>query len=467
MLVSEDIGGVTDALLPRAILWGSCLLVLGRIAIFAMLGPQALEPDTTQLVLWSSTLRECLATGMLGACGGAGHFPLFQYLPALALGAAGFEPAAIVRALAVVSFAAFLGLLMAGWRALPASREARALWLVVMGSGPLLFYAQSSFGEALAAFLVAAAVASCWNRLPAPGIAALFALAGITKEIAPPILMVLGVIAVLANEIPRARMGRSLWAVAVGSLLAVVANASFNVARFGVPYNQILLGPGMPLVPLSERPSFFLGLWFSPNGGLVFFWTSFVAVLAIVLAHSWRPAPAKIPAYGVALVLAALTYGLSGWWAPFGWIAWGPRLLLPWIPACLMILLRAYPKETLVLGQLGGAARAAIFAVIAIAGLSQFSALYGLEVIQRIFGPAPGCPSIPTDPANQAQYYFHCMRYYVWEPRIPLGRLFGAALQPPATPFALAYLVALLGWYRIAASQRRTLARRVGITPAP
>ena len=131
-------------------------------------------------------------------------------------------------------------------------------------------------------------------------------------------------------------------------------------------------------------------------------------------------------------------------------------MLLPWIPACLLILLRAHPREALMLGRLSGGAQVAMITILAIAGLSQFSALYGLELIHSIFGPAPGCPSIPTDPVNQAEYYFHCMRYYVWEPRMPLGRLLAAGLQPPATPFALAYLVALLGWYRIAAGRPST-----------
>jgi hypothetical protein len=348
---------------------------------------------------------------------------------------------------------AFAGLLAVGWRVLP-SPDLRALWVVVIGSGPLLFYAQSSFGEALAAALVTAAVASCWGRRSAVGIAALFALAGITKEFAPPVLAALGVIAVLADEHLSVRRGRALAAIAVGSVLAAVVNTSFNLLRFGVPYNAILLGPSMPDVPWSVRPSFFFGLWFSPNGGLVYFWTSFVAVLAGVLARHWRPVRRHVPLYAVVLVLAALTFGLSGWWAPFGWIAWGPRLILPWIPACLLILLRAHPTEALVLGRMRLGVRVAVFALLAVAGLSQFSALYGLEVIQNIFGPAPGCPSIPTDPGREPFYYFSCMRVYVWEPRIPLGRLFTAGLWPPATPFALAYMVALLGWYRMATTRR-------------
>jgi len=450
--------------MSRAVLWGASCLVLARLAAFALTGSQGLEFDTHQLVLQSVALRLCLAADALGACEGAGHFPLIQHLPTFPLVALGYQPMEVLRVFAIASFASFLGLLVVGWHTLRASHSARALWLVVLGSGPLLYYSQSSFGESLAAFLVAAAVASSWSRIPAPGIAAVFALAGITKEFAPPVLMALGLIGVFWGQVPRARVGRRLGAVAIGSLLAVVANASFNLLRFGVPYNQILLGPTIPVVPLSERPSFFLGLWFSPNGGLLFFWASFVAVLVSVLVQDWRSFVAKAPACLVVCVLAALTFGLSGWWAPFGWIAWGPRLLLPWIPACLLILLRVYPSEVLALSRLSTGAHVAMVMVLAVAGLSQFSALYGLELIHSIFGPAPGCPSIPTDPVNQAEYYFHCMRYYVWEPRMPLGRLLASGLQPPATPFALAYLLALLGWWRVV---RRGAVGVAGTSPAP
>ena len=282
--------------MSRAVLWGASVLVLGRLAVFALTGAQGLEWDTHQLVLQNAALSLCLATGTLGACEGAGHFPLFQHLPAFPLVAWGYQPMDVLRVLAVASFASFAGLLVVGWKTLQPSREAGALWLVVLSSGPLLYYSQSSFGESLAAFLVAAAVASSWSRLSAPGIAALFALAGITKEFAPPVLMALGLIGIFWGHVPRTQIGRRLGAVAIGSLVAIVANASFNLLRFGVPYNQILLGPTIPLVPLSERPSFFLGLWFSPNGGLLFFWVSFVAVLVSVLVQDWRSVAAKAPA---------------------------------------------------------------------------------------------------------------------------------------------------------------------------
>ena len=226
----------------------------------------------------------------------------------------------------------------------------------------------------------------------------MFALAGITKEFAPPVLMALGLIAIFSGQVPRTQIGKRLTAVAIGSLIAVVANASFNVLRFGVPYNQILLDPLSPSAALRAA-DFLCGA--RPNGGLLFFWASFVAVLVSVVVHDWRSLAAKAPVYWVVCVLAALTFGLSGWWAPFGWIAWGPRLLLPWIPACLLILLRAHPSEALVRAAENGR-HAVIVTILAIAGLSQFSALYGLELIHSIFGSAPGCPSIPTDPVNQA-----------------------------------------------------------------
>jgi len=34
--------------------------------------------------------------------------------------------------------------------------------------------------------------------------------------------------------------------------------------------------------------------------------------------------------------IAAFTAGIATWWSSFGWIAWGPRLTIPFIPAFLL-----------------------------------------------------------------------------------------------------------------------------------
>jgi hypothetical protein len=138
-----------------------------------------------------------------------------------------------------------------------------------------------------------------------------------------------------------------------------------------------------------------------------------------------------------------MTVGLSGWWAPFGWICWGPRLLLPWVPGCLLILLKAYPEECEEVLDLRGPVAWGCLGLVILAGFTQFSSLTGYSVIYSVFGPAPGCPSVPMKPEQDPLYYFHCMRTYVWEARIPLRQLFASSLKPGVSGFSVAYIAAL------------------------
>jgi hypothetical protein len=149
---------------------------------------------------------------------------------------------------------------------------------------------------------------------------------------------------------------------------------------------------------------------------------------------------------GSLVALLLLTIGLSGWWAPFGWICWGPRLMLPWIPAVLLILMRSYPGE--VEAPFRALSSWLLLIGVVLAGFEQWSALTGYSVVHEIFKAAPGCPVIPAAPESDPAYYFNCMKTYVWEPRIPFGKLFSSAYEGDSAFFSMTYLlgVGLLGW---------------------
>jgi hypothetical protein len=431
----------------RALLWISSLAVLWRIGSFAFDGAHGLQWDTGRLAADNAALRACWSAGQFHGCEGSGHIPLFQHLIAFVLGYSGAQAFTIVRAMTVVSFLAFVKMFFLGWQALGGRERARSLrsiWVLCLATSPLLYYAQASFGEMLATTLILTSVVACLLEVRAPWIAAAVALAGVTKEISPPFVFLLCGTALQARE-NRVDLRRKLGAVLVGSVAAVFLNGAFNFVRFGVPWNKILLGPTIPTVPWLERPGFFLGLWLSPNGGLLFFWPAFVALLVALVLR--RPARAfAIPLYGILATLALITAGLAGWWAPFGWICWGPRLLLPWLPACVLILLTAYSKECADWFELRGPLPWVLMGLICVAGLLQFSSLTGYSVVHGIFGPAPGCPVIPTKPEQDPLYYFHCMRTYVWDPRIRVDQLVLSALSSEAAPFTVAYLIALWSW---------------------
>ena len=53
-----------------------------------------------------------------------------------------------------------------------------------------------------------------------------------------------------------------------------------------------------------------------------------------------RVVRAWLPPLVVAAVTALWTGALASWWSTFGWIAWGPRLTLPLIPALVVAAVR-------------------------------------------------------------------------------------------------------------------------------
>jgi hypothetical protein len=111
------------------------------------------------------------------------------------------------------------------------------------------------------------------------------------------------------------------------------------------------------------RSSFFLAIWFSPSGGLSFFWTSFAflyfsicVALLIQSARGRRPERNDeqsktglvfyLPIITISFILFTLTLGFSSWCcSPLGGAAWGPRFMIPWIPSISLLLLYFYPRE--------------------------------------------------------------------------------------------------------------------------
>ena len=108
-----------------------------------------------------------------------------------------------------------------------------------------------------------------------------------------------------------------------------------------------MLGRDFRVDTLEQGVLNFAGIWLSPNGGALPFWLSFACVCVVILFAAaaapryWQVSP--WPARLLALLLLGLTAGLSSWYAPHGWIAWGPRLLLPWLPATVYLTCYFYP----------------------------------------------------------------------------------------------------------------------------
>jgi hypothetical protein len=317
--------------------------------------PTNVGADTLQLYRGAAVALRCLEDGTFRNCGrspqelaaseqqyplrsAVGPFAFLQYPPAILMIKAGLSERHTLRGLALLSLAAYLALL--GLLAYAGRRWGAGLVLVAVG-GPLLFYATSTLAESLSAVLIVLATVAVLRRWHAAWIGVTAWLAAITKETAAPFVLAIGLIALLGiGSRPRSR-GAYAGLVA-GCLAGAVTGALFNVFRYGTVLNEDELGAvwgesyGGNILPLSlgQRLLHFAGLLVAPNGGLLFFWPLAVAVLLLALRRSWR---------GLAIwaTLLVLTAGFASYFNPFGWFAWGPRLLLPWIPALALLAVAA------------------------------------------------------------------------------------------------------------------------------
>jgi hypothetical protein len=417
-------------------LWRGLLLVCA----FFFVRYLRLEGDTAALVRENDAMLACLREGRAGACPEGGSFALLQRIPALLLRGLGFEGSGVVRGLSVVSLASFAAMVAWSWRSLRRAGgvPVAMLFAGVLVFGPLPWYARASFGEMLAAFCTLAFVIRAFESPRSPGTAVAFVAAGLSKEIAPPLLVLL----YFAAGGFRARgreLGRRFGFAAACAGLALVLNAGLNQFRFGTVTNATYLNPMNFVRGWDDQWRYWLGMWVSPNAGLAFFWPVSVGLLA---AAGFVPAARRALAWGL-VVLAILSFGLSRWYAPYGWVAWGPRLLLPWVPAVAYLVLRdAAPawRERLLRFRRWPVAVAAA----AVLSFPQLALVYDPGIQDRFFAPDEGCPREAVID-HEPDFYYHCIHHATWRRRWALAPAFDPTRRPGAKVLAV-LATGVLAW---------------------
>ena len=414
----------------------SCGAVLLKVASLGYWHPLA-EGDTRVLLTWTHNLLNCIAQGQYVGCVHAGHFPLLQYIPSLILHLLNFDQDSILRMFSYLSLISFGGIIGGCYwysRSQKSHPKDRFVWyafLLVFFSSPLLGYARSSFGEMVATFLIFACTVVCLNRGSGLFVFVLSAAVCLTKDFAGIFLALVGMAALMPDLLSQpARVKRHILSLAGGILLGLTLVGGFNYFRMGSVYNSMLLRDLFLVPHMGIRASFLLGLWFAPNGGLLFFWPTFILPLVYTgstqLRLSW-PRPwrllrtAHLPLVLIVVMLAGLTYGLSGWFAPFGWLAWGPRLMLPWLPAVILLLLHFYHDQlpTAWLARcLSGWRFGVSLTFVVFLCLPQFYVVFDLHRFSAlVVAPTTTCAE-PLLLDKDAAYFYRCMQEFIWQPAV-------------------------------------------------
>jgi hypothetical protein len=441
--------------------------------------------DTPWLVDGTDQLVRCLSAGDLVKCGYTGEltstgqtttigpYPLFQYLPDALARSLGATHHSRYTVLALLSVAAVVVGMLVAWIVL--ARLGKSVWiwalLAIVLSGPILAYANTTWGEMLATallvFLVAAAVLPA--SAPILGVAAFFAC--LTKESSYPFVAALGLLGLL---LVRRRTGRPMrmhaLAGALGIAAAFVCASLFNVLRFGSIRNTNYLRDEFT-TPLRHVPELAVGLYAAPNGGIVIFWTSASVLLAALLLLPFARGSQTSNGvfqrrFSMALVgiVLGLTLLLASWYSPFGWVAWGPRLSLPWVLPLLLLGLVALeePLADLTRRSLAPNTRFILIglAVVAVA-LPHVGYLWRQETKDEFFALSSENPRCTGQPGSSD--YYACMHETMWSRRPIVNDALRGLAEPGGAVTAVAVAAGIFGSLFLL---RTGLNARAGAVPA-
>ena len=421
--------------------------------------------DSNNLVSGARTTLDCIGRGIWRHCGhtpgnpnsGVQPYSLLQYLPAVVAGWVGASDAAILGFLARMSMLAFTAcLVLVAWTLRAHPRLASLGVLSILGSAAT-YQATSAFGEMLAASVVVAAVAAVHSRRPLL-IAVSCLAACIAKETIVPFVLLFGLLVARppGSWMPERRVRYPLFA---GCVAGILLNVGFNQFRFGSFRNLLYSQSFMQTPGIQLKFEILVGEWFSPVAGLFWIWpvaSLLVAVILVIglirLANNWRDIQSWLPSLMAGGALIGFTVGLTAWFSPFGWIAYGHRLAVPAIPASVLVILLVAPESFNFLfariGKTFGLAFAVIALLIAVSWPQTFAAWTWREALTETTAESINCSS-PVYIDKTPDLYYDCLLDTMWTPGLKVRQAAYSGNQVPdsarvlsgATLLALALII--------------------------
>jgi hypothetical protein len=235
-------------------------------------------------------------------------------------------------------------------------RQALATSLAVSLGTLLLPYVATGFSEPGAALAVALGLLGIQTRRSVLTGAA----AGVALLMRPDSAVLVVPILAVAAWLRSSRSWPAAARFAIGFLPAAAITAAYDTARFGAPWRAGYGGQPFNHPLLAGL----YGLLVSPAAGLVVY----VPLLLVALAGmpaAWRRTPV-LAASAAALLLVRLAF-YATWWSWSAYWAWGPRFLVPAMPALAVGLLEVFRRWP----RLRTPARASVAALCALSAAVQ------------------------------------------------------------------------------------------------
>lgn len=304
--------------------------------------------DTMALVAGVPAITHCLTWPQMidaGSCVGVSKFQLLQQIPAYLLHLLGASPAATIGVLAWLNALAVVGLVAA--TAVVAQRigglPVAVIATLLMSCGVLLPYSAQGAAEPLAAAAFGAlCLASLRTDRPSRWLIPAAVLATWSKETAAPFAFLFALAALGLCGAGFALIRRVMMRVVIGIVIAGIPAVDFNWIRYHSIFNVAYLDESR--APASMWLSNGFGMLISPNAGIAWFWPGAIIAVIVLCLAVVRPGkfgrdgwPIRLGAVAALIAFGVMVASLADWWSPFGWYAWGPRLLIP-ISAAMVVL---------------------------------------------------------------------------------------------------------------------------------
>ena len=199
-------------------------------------------------------------------------------------------------------------------------------------------------------------------------------------------------------------------------------NAGFNLFRFGDLTNASYLDPVFQTPGHRVEGDVLRVTVGCAEWGLLWFWMSACLVLlaaAVVVVQQMRARQGRrawLPTGIVLGVAIANTVGLSSWFAPFGWLAWGPRLSLPLTPAVIVaVAITGGPMLTRLIGRVltNAVGFAAVALVVVAFAIPQVGVIWNPAAEAALATLDTACP-VGASVQADATYYYGCVQHGAW-----------------------------------------------------
>ena len=408
---------MTHKKITHILLNGTIWATFTYVLVVALAQVPRFAGDTIAMTQSAQALVGCAHSGRFIGCPGTNQYGLLQNIPAIFMIWKGMTLESTITVLGLLNVIAFVVLIVLLWRNF--SYGVRHLAILIVLAGPLVGYVSTTFGEMIQTLTFVGFGLALLNKKRSWIIVAGFLAAG-TRETAfvPLLLIACGVAARDARSL-RNFDWRLLVDAVVGVMTGVASLVLFNYWKFGTwknlgNLNSLYVTPG-----LMRKLNSFVAIWISPGGGLAPFWfigaccsLALVALAVVLGGQSGRLAPIALGG-----ALGANTVSLAMWFAPFGWVAWGPRLMIPTVAVASVVALEMFRSQ--IVGMLRRPkARNLMATTLGILTTLSAASSYGYmrdpTVMDPFFQPDRVCTKvaiIQEDPS----YYFKCLYHGAWK----------------------------------------------------